>query len=137
MSETNGAVADITGLGDKIAALTLSQAVQLKDYLKEKYKIEPAAGGAVMVAAGGGGGAAVAEKPAEKTEFTPTLEGGYPADKKITIIKVIREITGLGLKEAKDLVEGAPKAVKENIAKDEAETIKKKLEEVGAKVTIK
>ncbi len=138
MSETNGAVADITALGDKIAALTLSQAVQLKDYLKEKYKIEPAAGGAVMVAAGGGGGgAAAAEKPAEKTEFTPTLEGGYPADKKITIIKVIREITGLGLKEAKDLVEGAPKAVKENIAKDEAETIKKKLEEVGAKVTIK
>jgi large subunit ribosomal protein L7/L12 len=137
MSETNGAVADITALGDKIAALTLTQAVQLKDYLKEKYKIEPAAGGAVMVAAGGGGGAAAAEKPAEKTEFTPTLEGGYPADKKITIIKVIREITGLGLKEAKDLVEGAPKAVKENIAKDEAETIKKKLEDVGAKVTIK
>src|SRR5579871_1705068 len=137
MSESNGAVADITALGDKIAGLTLSQAVQLKDYLKEKYKIEPAAGGAVMVAAGGGGGAAAAEKPAEKTEFTPTLEGGYPADKKITIIKVIREITGLGLKEAKDLVEGAPKAVKENIAKDEAETIKKKLEEVGAKVTIK
>jgi large subunit ribosomal protein L7/L12 len=136
MSETNGAVADITGLGDKIAALTLTQAVQLKDYLKEKYKIEPAAGGAVMMAPAGGG-AGPAEKPAEKTEFTPTLEGGYPADKKITIIKVIREITGLGLKEAKDLVEGAPKAVKENIAKDEAETIKKKLEDVGAKVTIK
>jgi large subunit ribosomal protein L7/L12 len=135
MSETNGAVADITGLGDKIAALTLTQAVQLKDYLKEKYKIEPAAGGAVMMAAGPAAGPA--EKPAEKTEFTPTLEGGYPADKKITIIKVIREITGLGLKEAKDLVEGAPKAVKENIAKDEAETIKKKLEDVGAKVTIK
>jgi large subunit ribosomal protein L7/L12 len=136
MSETNGAVADITSLGDKIAALTLTQAVQLKDYLKEKYKIEPAAGGAVMMAAAGPA-AGPAEKPAEKTEFTPTLEGGYPADKKITIIKVIREITGLGLKEAKDLVEGAPKAVKENIAKDEAETIKKKLEEVGAKVTIK
>jgi large subunit ribosomal protein L7/L12 len=137
MAETNGVAADITSLGDKIAALTLKDAVALKDYLKEKYKIEPAAGGAVMVQGGGGGGAAVAEKPAEKTEFTPTLEAGYPADKKITIIKVIREITGLGLKEAKDLVEGAPKAVKENIAKDEAETIKKKLEEVGAKVTIK
>jgi large subunit ribosomal protein L7/L12 len=135
MSETNGVAADITGLGDKIAALTLSQAVQLKDYLKEKYKIEPAAGGGVMMA--GPAAAAVAEKPAEKTEFTPVLEGGYDAAKKIGIIKVIREITGLGLKEAKDLVEGAPKPVKENIAKDEAETIKKKLEEAGAKVTIK
>src|SRR5262245_33312518 len=103
MSETNGVAADISSLGDKIAALTLSQAVQLKDYLKEKYKIEPAAGGAVMVAAGGGGGAAAAEKPAEKTEFTPVLEGGFDAAKKIGIIKVIREITGLGLKEAKDL----------------------------------
>jgi large subunit ribosomal protein L7/L12 len=136
MSESNGVAADISSLGDKIAALTLSQAVQLKDYLKEKYKIEPAAGGAVMMAAGPAA-AGPAEKPAEKTEFTPVLEGGYPADKKITIIKVIREITGLGLKEAKDLVEGAPKPVKENIAKDESEAIKKKLEEAGAKVTIK
>lgn len=135
MSESNGVAGDVSALGDKIAALTLTQAVQLKDYLKEKYKIEPAAGGGVMMAQAGP--AAVAEKPAEKTEFTPVLEGGYPADKKITIIKVIREITGLGLKEAKDLVEGAPKAVKENIAKDESEAIKKKLEDVGAKVTIK
>ena len=138
MSETNGVAADISSLGDKIATLTLSQAVQLKDYLKEKYKIEPAAGGGVMMMpGGGGGGAAAAEAPAAKTEFTPVLEGGYDAAKKIGIIKVIREITGLGLKEAKDLVEGAPKPVKENIAKDEAETIKKKLEEAGAKVTIK
>src|SRR5204863_111749 len=135
MSETNGVAADITGLGDKIAALTLSQAVQLKDYLKEKYKIEPAAGGGGMMVAQS---TAVAPEPvAAKTEFTPVLEGGYDAAKKIGIIKVIREITGLGLKEAKDLVEGAPKPVKENIAKDEAETIKKKLEEAGAKVTIK
>ena len=137
MSETNGVAADITGLGDKIAALTLSQAVQLKDYLKEKYKIEPAAGGGMMMMPQGGCGAATAEKAPEKTEFTPTLEGGFDPAKKITIIKVIREITGLGLKEAKDLVEGAPKAVKENIAKDEAEAIKKKLEDAGAKVTIK
>jgi len=136
MSETNGVAADITGLGDKIAALTLSQAVQLKDYLKDKYKIEPAAGGGVMMAAPAAA-AAAAEPAAAKTEFTPVLEGGYDAAKKIGIIKVIREITGLGLKEAKDLVEGAPKSVKENIAKDEAETIKKKLEEAGAKVTIK
>jgi large subunit ribosomal protein L7/L12 len=137
MSETNGVSAKISSLGDTIAALTLKEAVALKDYLKETHKIEPAAGGAVMVAAAGGGGAATAEAPAAKTEFTPVLEGGFDAAKKIGIIKVIREITGLGLKEAKDLVEGAPKPVKENIAKDEAETIKKKLEEAGAKVTIK
>src|SRR5262249_3202443 len=127
---------DINTLGDQIANLTLVQAVQLRDYLKEKYKIEPAAGGAVMVAAGAGGAAAPAEKPAEKTEFTPVLES-YDAAKKINVIKVIREITQLGLKEAKDLVEGAPKPVKENVSKDEAEAIKKKLEEGGAKVTIK
>ena len=77
-----------------------------------------------------------AEKPAEKTEFTPVLES-YDAAKKINVIKVVREITQLGLKEAKDLVEGAPKPVKENVSKDEAEAIKKKLEEGGGKVTIK
>src|SRR5207237_7528643 len=82
MSETNGVAADITGLGDKIAALTLTQAVQLKDYLKDKYKIEPAAGGGMMMMPGGGGGAAVAEQPAEKTEFTPTLEAGFDPAKK-------------------------------------------------------
>ncbi len=138
MAEGNGATTfapDITELGDKIAALTLTKAVQLKDYLKEKYKIEPAAGGVVM-AAGPGGPAAAAEKPAEKTEFTVSLDG-FDAAKKITIIKVVREITNLGLKEAKDLVEGAPKNVKENIAKDEAEAIKKKLEDAGAKVSLK
>ena len=126
---------DVNTLGDQIANLTLVQAVQLRDYLKEKYKIEPAAGGAVMMA-GPAQTAGPAEKPAEKTEFTPVLES-FDAAKKINVIKVIREITQLGLKEAKDLVEGAPKPVKENIAKDEAETIKKKLEEAGAKVTIK
>jgi len=128
----------IAELGDKIAALTLVQAVELKNYLKEKYQIEPAAGGAVMVAGpgAGGGGAAPEEKPAAKTEFTVVLEG-FDAAKKINVIKVIREITGLGLKEAKDLVEGAPKPVKENIGKDEAEAIKKKLEEGGAKVSVK
>lgn len=127
---------DINTLGDQIANLTLVQAVQLRDYLKEKYKIEPAAGGAVVMQGGGGGAAAPAEKPAEKTEFTPVLESFDPA-KKINVIKVVREITQLGLKEAKDLVEGAPKPVKENVSKDEAEAIKKKLEEGGAKVTIK
>jgi len=137
MSETNGVAGDIAALGDKIAALTLVQAVQLKDYLKTKYNIEPAAGGAVIMAGGGGGGGGgEAEKPAAKTEFTVVLEG-FDAAKKINVIKVVRELTGLGLKEAKDLVEGAPKPVKENISKDEAENMKKKLEEGGAKVSLK
>jgi large subunit ribosomal protein L7/L12 len=128
---------DIVALGDKIAGLTIVKAVELKEYLKEKYKIEPAAGG-VMIAGpgGGGGGGGGAEKPAEKTEFTAVL-AGFDAAKKINVIKVVREITGLGLKEAKDLVEGAPKPVKENVSKDEAESIKKKLEEGGAKVELK
>jgi len=138
MAETAFA-ADVMEIGDKIAGLTITKAVQLRDYLKEKYKIEPAAGGVAMVAAvpGGGGGAAAAEKPAEKTEFTVTLEGLADPAKKINVIKVVREITGLGLKEAKDLVEGAPKPVKENVSKEESETIRKKLEEGGAKVTVK
>ena len=127
---------DIVAIGDKIAALTIVKAVELKDYLKEKYKIEPAAGGVVMAAGGPGGGAAAPEKPAEKTEFTVQLDG-YDAAKKITVIKVVREITGLGLKEAKDLVEGAPKAVKENISKEDAEKFKKMLEENGGKVSLK
>src|SRR4051794_10942783 len=117
-------MADIPGpimeLGDKIANLKLTEAVLLKNYLKEKYGLEPAAGGAVIMPQGGGGAAAPAEKPAEKTEFTVQLDGLADPGKKITVIKVVREITGLGLKEAKDLVEGAPKAVKENISKDEA-----------------
>jgi large subunit ribosomal protein L7/L12 len=139
MAEDNGATTfapEITELGDKIAALTITKAVQLKDYLKEKYKIEPAAGGVVVAAGGGGGGGAAPEKPAEKTEFTVSLDA-FDAAKKITIIKVVREITNLGLKEAKDLVEGAPKNVKENIPKDEADSIKKKLEDAGAKVSLK
>jgi large subunit ribosomal protein L7/L12 len=126
---------DIMELGDKIAALTITKAVQLKDYLKEKYKIEPAAGGVVM-AAGPGGPVAPAEK-VEQTEFTVVLEGLADPAKKINVIKVVREITNLGLKEAKELVEGAPKPVKENIAKDEANAVKKKLEEGGAKVSLK
>src|SRR5215831_824356 len=139
MSEGTAFAADIMEIGDKIAGLTITKAVQLRDYLKEKYKIEPAAGGAVVMPSGGGGGggAATAEKPAEKTEFTVTLEGLADPAKKINVIKVVREITGLGLKEAKDLVEGAPKPVKENVSKEESETIRKKLEEGGAKATVK
>jgi len=127
--------APIAELGDKIAGLKLSEAVLLRDYLKEKHKIEPAAGGVVMGPAAGP--AAPAEKPPEQTEFTVVLEGLADPTKKINVIKVVREITNLGLKEAKDLVEGAPKAVKENIPKDEAAAIKKKLEDGGAKVTVK
>ena len=140
MAEGNGRVwsPDIKDLGDKIVALTVAKAVELGDYMEEVHKIKPAAGGAVMVAQGpGGGGAAVAEKPAEKTEFTVQLDGLADSTKKINVIKVVREITGLGLKEAKDLVEGAPKAVKENVSKEESETIRKKLEEGGAKATVK
>jgi large subunit ribosomal protein L7/L12 len=126
---------DVMDLGDKIVALTIGQAVQLRDYLKEKYKIEPAGGGVVM-AAGPAAAAAEAPKAEAKTEFTPVLES-FDAAKKINVIKVVRELTGLGLKEAKDLVEGAPKPVKENVSKEEAEKIKKALEDGGGKVTLK
>lgn len=129
---------EIKEIGDKIANLTIIQAVALKNYLKDEYKIEPAAGGVVMAAGGGGGGAAApAEKPAEQTEFAVVLDAGFPADKKISIIKVVRELTGLGLKEAKDLVEGAPKPIKEGVDKATAEKMKKQLEDQGAKVTLK
>lgn len=127
---------EIKELGDKIAKLTIVQAVALKDYLKNEYKIEPAAGG-VVVAGAGGGGPAPAEEKKEQTEFTVILEGGFPADKKIGIIKVVRELTGLGLAEAKAFVEGAPKPVKEGVDKKAAEDLKKKLEDAGAKATIK
>jgi len=123
----------ITELGDKIANLKITEAVLLKNYLKEKYNIEPAAGGGGMMAAP----AAVAAAEVVKTEFTVSLDGLSDTTKKINVIKVVREITGLGLKEAKDLVEAAPKAVKENISKDDAEAIKKKLEDGGAKVSLK
>jgi large subunit ribosomal protein L7/L12 len=135
MAEGTAFADDIVALGDKIAALTIVKAVELKDYLKEKYKIEPAAGGVVM-AAGPAAGPAAAAAPEVKTEFTVSLDG-YDAAKKITVIKVVREITGLGLKEAKDLVEGAPKPVKENVSKEDAEKFKKMLEDNGAKVSLK
>jgi large subunit ribosomal protein L7/L12 len=126
---------EVTDLGDKIAKLTIVQAVQLKDYLKEQYKIEPAAGGVAMMAATAGPAAGPA-KAEEKTEFTVVLEG-FDAAKKINVIKVVRELTGLGLKEAKELVEGFPKPVKENVSKEDAEKIKKQLEDGGAKVSLK
>lgn len=130
--------AAVTELGDKIANLTIVQAVELKNYLKEKYNIEPAAGGVVMAAGpGGGGGGAAAEAPkAEPTEFNVILESADAA-KKIQVIKVVREIAGLGLAEAKAFVEGAPKTVKENVDKKTAEDLKKKIEEAGGKIAIK
>jgi large subunit ribosomal protein L7/L12 len=130
------AEATIETLGDQIAGLTLKQAVELAGYLKDKYQIEPAAGGVVMAGGGGGGGAAApAEKEPEKTNFDVVLKAG--GDKKIQVIKVVRAATSLGLKEAKDLVEGAPKTVKENLPKEEAEKLKKELEEQGATVELK
>ena len=124
----------IKKLGDSIVGLSLLEAQQLSDYLKNQYGIEPAAGGAVMMAApgAGGGGAAAVE---EKTSVNVILKAASP-DKKISVIKVVREITGLGLKEAKDLVEGAPKAVKEGVTKEQAEELKKKLEESGGTVEV-
>lgn len=127
--------ADIQEMGDRIAALTVSKAVELGDYLEDVHKIKPAGGGVVMAAGPAAGPAAAAEKPAEKTEFTVVLES-FGADK-IKVIKVVREITGLGLKEAKDVVEGAPKPIKENVSKEEAEKFKKQLEDVGAKISLK
>ncbi len=128
--------ATITALGDQLASLKVLEAVQLKDYLKEKYNIEPAGGG-VMMAAATAGPTAAAEKPAEVTDFQVILDGLTDPSKKINVIKEVRAITNLGLKEAKDLVEGAPKPVKETAPKDEANAIKKKLEDAGAKVSLK
>ena len=130
MAEVN-----IQSIGDQLAGLTLKQAVELADYLKETHKIEAAAGGVVMAGGGGGGGGAPAEAAEEKSTFDVVLKAA--GDKKIQVIKVVRAATGLGLKEAKDLVEAAPKTVKEGLQKDEAEKLKKELEEQGATVELK
>ena len=126
--------AKITKMGDEIAGLTLKEAVDLADYMKDTYGIEPAAGGAVMRAGGGGGGDDAGEA-AEQTEFDVILEAA--GDKKIQVIKAVREATGLGLKEAKEIVDGAPKAVKEKASKEEADALKTALEEAGATVAVK
>jgi large subunit ribosomal protein L7/L12 len=125
--------ADIKTLGDKIVGLTLLQAKELGDYLKDEHGLEAAAGGVMMAAApAAGGGAAAAEEP---TEFNVVLTDA--GANKIQVIKEVRAATGLGLKEAKDLVDGAPKTVKEALPKADAEELKKKLEAAGAKVEIK
>jgi len=125
---------NIEEIAEKLDTLTLLEAAQLSKLLQEKWGVSAAAAVAVAApAAGGGGGAAAAAE--EKTEFDVVLTAA--GEKKIQVIKVVREITGLGLKEAKDLVDGAPKPVKEKIAKNEAADLKKKLEEVGATVEVK
>jgi large subunit ribosomal protein L7/L12 len=128
--------AELKTLGDQIAGLTLKQAVDLANYLKEAHGIEPAAGGVVMAGGGAGAGpAAPAEKEEAQTTFDVVLKAA--GDKKIQVIKEVRAATGLGLKEAKDLVEGAPKTIKEGLEKAEAEKLKKALEEQGATVELK
>ena len=119
---------------DAIAKMSLIEVTELISDMEKKFGVTAAA--AVAVAAGPAAGAAAAAPVEEKTEFTVTLKE-YPADKKVTVIKVIREITGLGLKEAKDLVEGVPSLVKEGVNKADSEAMKKKLEDAGAKVEIK
>ncbi|MFW2545501.1 50S ribosomal protein L7/L12 [Primorskyibacter sp. 2E107] len=126
-------MADLKALAEQIVNLTLLEAQELKTILKDEYGIEPAAGGAVMMA--GPAGDAGGEAAEEQTEFDVILKSA--GDKKINVIKEVRGITGLGLKEAKELVEAGGKAVKEGCSKDEAEEIKKKLEEAGAEVELK
>ena len=130
-------MADLKKIAEDISKLSLVDAVELKNILKDEYGIEPAAGGAVMVAGAAAGGAGSADGAAgedEKTEFNVILKAA--GDKKINVIKEVRTITGLGLKEAKDLVEAGGKSVKEGVSKDEAEEIKTKLEEAGAEVEL-
>ena len=125
-------MADLKALVDELSKLTVLEAAELSKMLEEEWGVSAAAPVAVAAAAGDAGGAAAAE---EKDEFDVILASA--GDKKINVIKEVRAITGLGLKEAKDLVEGAPKAVKEGASKDEAESIKKQLEEAGATVELK
>jgi large subunit ribosomal protein L7/L12 len=122
-------------LADEVVVLTLKEAVEFSTYIKEAYGIEPAAGGVVMAAGAGGGGAAAAAPAEEKTTFDVVLKAS--GDKKINVIKVVRTATNLGLKEAKDLVEGAPKTIKEALPKADADKLKKELEEQGATVELK
>jgi large subunit ribosomal protein L7/L12 len=125
-------MADLSKLVDQLSTLTVLEAAELAKLLEEKWGVSAAA--AIAVAAPGGGGAAAAPVE-EKTEFTVVLAGA--GDKKIEVIKEVRALTGLGLKEAKDLVEGAPKSVKEGVSKEEAEKVKAQLEKAGAKVELK
>jgi large subunit ribosomal protein L7/L12 len=128
-------MADIQAIANDLSSLTVMQVAELVKMLEEKWGVSAAAAAPVMMAAAGAPAAGAAAAAEEKTEFAVHLTAA--GDKKINVIKVVREVTSLGLKEAKDLVEGAPKPIKEGVPKDEAEAIKKKFEEVGAKVEIK
>jgi large subunit ribosomal protein L7/L12 len=128
-------MADINSIAEQIQGLTLLEASQLVKLLEEKLGVSAAAAAPVMVAGGGGGAAAAAPAAEEKTEFTVVLTSA--GANKINVIKAVREVTSLGLKEAKDLVDGAPKPVKEGVSKEEAETIKKKFVDAGATVEVK
>jgi large subunit ribosomal protein L7/L12 len=135
MSTATMEFADTTKkLGDQIVGLTLKEAKELSDYFKDVHGIEPAAGGAVMMAGPAAGGGA-AEAPAAKTEFDVVLDSF--GDNKISVIKVVRQATGLGLKEAKDLVEGVPSKIKEALSEADAKKLKTELEAAGASVSIK
>ena len=126
----------IAELGEKLSKLTLAEAVELTKHMKDTYSIEPAAGGGGMMMAPQGGGGTAAEVKAEPTEFNVIL-AGFDAAKKINVIKVVREVTGQGLAEAKATVEGAPKTLKEGLDKKTSEDLKAKLEKEGAKIEIK
>ncbi|MEY3648550.1 MAG: hypothetical protein RLZ13_1435 [Bacteroidota bacterium] len=127
-------MANLTQLAEQLVNLTVKEVKELTDILKDQYGIEPAAAGAVVVAAAAGGGSdASAEE--EKTSFDVILKSA--GAQKLAVVKLVKDLTGLGLKEAKDLVDAAPKAIKEGVAKDEAEALKKSLEEAGAEVEIK
>jgi len=126
---------DLKSMGDQIAQLTLKQAKDLSDYLKQEHGIEPAAGGVAMAMPMGGGAGEAGAAAEAQTEFDVVLTNF--GDKKIGVIKEVRAITGLGLKEAKEMVEGVPSKVKEGVSKEDAEEAKKKLEDVGATVEIK
>ena len=128
-------MADINAIAEQIQGLTLLEASQLVKQLEEKLGVSAAAAAPVMVAGGGAAGAAAAPAAEEKTEFSVVLT--VVGANKINVIKAVREVTSLGLKEAKDLVDGAPKPIKEGVSKDEAEAIKKKFTEAGATVEVK
>ena len=131
-------MADIQAIANDLSGLTVMQVAELVKMLEEKWGVSAAAAAPVMMGGGGApaaGGAGAAAAAEEKTEFAVHLTAA--GDKKINVIKVVREVTSLGLKEAKDLVDGAPKVVKEGVTKDEAAAIKKKFEEVGATVEVK
>jgi len=125
-------MADVKALGDQLVELTVKEVNELASYLKETYGIEPAAAVVVAGGAAAGGGAAAAE---EKTNFDVVLKAAGP--NKLQIVKLVKDLTGLGLKEAKDMVDGAPKTIKEGLPKDEAENLRKQLAEAGAEVELK